>query len=122
MERCNVDVSATRLEHGMHPLIAQARHDCSWIASFKCYAAARELGQESVDCSAVLGASDVKRAEWGQHTCRLQQRPRGRRERLDAGTAVGFGPESRRSTGGVIARLVLGLDQQDRCVRRKFGR
>ncbi len=59
------------------------------------------------------GVGDMEAGALHQIAARFERGPRGGGERLDQGAAIGLRPESSRAPGGMIARILLRLDQQD---------
>ncbi len=121
MQPADIDIFAGRLVYAECPFGTQARERIARIDRMQFDARAFELREESIDCRPLFGATDMERAQRFEEPARREQRPRSRGQRLDVRAAIGFGPEGGRTSGGVIAGAILGLEQQHAGMRRNFS-
>ena len=86
------------------------------------HAAFGEVGQKSVSRCRIGSSPDVQRPKRIEEATAAQPIAGCGGQRLDAGAAIGFGPECGRSPRGVIAGDILRLDQQNARLAADLGR
>ena len=126
MQRPDIDVAATRFQHAQHPVGPQPRHQARRHHRLQ-FDRPGKIGQQRVAQPFIPCPADMQRAARREEGAieeigigRLQQRARGRGQRLDHRPAIGFFPEGDRSPRRMIAGAILHLqDQHPRRFRQR---